>query len=180
MVTFRRPGDTPEQALEKVMERLRSIEGMGEVGLKGTTGRRMVQFYPPDQDVEFPSVVAFDVGITEIQESVIRLGPLGDRTVVDNMTQTNIDGEWHDVVLDSASEAGIMGFMDNVGIDLGDGWVADELRPHVRFGFKPEAWNIKIGEYLTFVEVLIRRFDEKFGTLEERMTTEPYRSYFGE
>jgi hypothetical protein len=162
--------EEPKDAAEDFADMIR--DAMADVGDGGSVkevarmkrGDAVVEFYPPDQDTLYPSAVYVDE-TGEIAEATIRLGPLGERQAVDDSREFELEGEWADTVLEAASDAGIMHAMDDAIFDLGDAWVSDTLRPHVRFN---EAPGVTMDEMAEFVGALTRRFENRFGDFMDR------------
>lgn len=163
------PPGPAERPTRLVLDGLAEIPGMGMVRLAETGGHNMIEFHAPDQDIKYPSAIAFDQDTGRIEEFIIRLGPLGTRGETPEDVQHQLEGEWADVVLDAASSAGIIDQIDGHNIDLGDGWVHPAMRPHVRLDRRAEPYDIPPRDALEFVEAVIDGFDRRFGTLQDRM-----------
>lgn len=171
------PRGPARRAAETILSGLNDIEGLDIMDTEMQRNDWMLEFHVPDRDTQYPSVVALDRDTGRITEITLRFGPLGDQAVVDDEEWRNLEGMWTDVVLDSASNAGILsgggGFdpdstIDGRNIDLGDKWASDQVRPHVRMPRVDDGYDISPREFIAFVENLVALFDKKFGTFSER------------
>lgn len=170
------PGDDIPQgpggrAAETILDGIRRA-GVTSASFEPELGQHMIEFYPNDQDPHYPSAITLDPDTGRITEVTIRFGPLGDRGETPEGTITDLEGKWVDIVLDAASEVGILDDFETASetIDLGDAWVAEELRPHVRLYQRDEGYDIAPQEMVDFYDTLQQRFLDTFGTLEDRMT----------
>lgn len=148
---------------------IRGIEGAEYQKAVPMTNDVSIEFRMPDPDFKFPSSVNIDNTTGRITEATIRLGSLGNRTIVDRMEQGKIEGQFNDVALDAASDVGILDIMHGESVDLGDAYVSEKIRPHVRLFRKEDGYDISPREFVHFIDALASRFDSRFGTLEDRM-----------
>lgn len=174
------PPGPARRVAQVITEGLEDIEGV-QTADTATTGQGWtLDFYMPDQDAHFPSAVSVDTEFGRITEVTLRLGPLGKRDVVDDEELRRLEEQWIDVVLEAASKVDLMGVLGREFADLGDPWVADDVRPHLRLYEKENGYNITPQKFVEFVEVLASQFEQKFGTLEERMFSEEYGDNFSD
>lgn len=169
MVIFFRRSDSPQEKIEKLIKAVNNIDGINDAHRSENGPSNVIEFRMPDQDPLYPSSIVIGASSADIEEVTLRLGPLGDRS---EMTESEIDdvaGQWVDVVLDSASEVGIIDVIGSNFADLGDRWIDSKARPHVRMHRREEGYDIRLKELVEFIETLAERFDNKFGTLEDRM-----------
>jgi hypothetical protein len=181
------PRGPARRAAETIISGLNDIEGLDIMGTEMQRTDWILEFHVPDRDTEYPSVIALDRDTGRLTEITLRFGPLGDQAAVDDSEWRELEGAWTDVVLDSASTAGILsgggGFdpdttIDGRNIDLGDKWVSDQVRPHVRMGRKDDGYDVSPRELVRFVEALDERFESQFGTFEERRFSPEFRDNF--
>lgn len=155
------------------------IEGLQPVGTELQNHGWLFEFHLPDRDVHYPSALTLDRETGKLKEFTLRFGPLGDQSEVDRETWNSLEGEWVDTVLSAASGTAVMGLLTGKNIDLGDRWVAEEIRPHVRVrGGVETTYDVPPMEFVDFVEDLVERFDDNYGDIHYRRTSEEFRDYF--
>lgn len=156
------------------------VQGIGAMNDAQVTSTRragkdyVIDFHLPDRDSKFPSSVNVSTKNGRITEATIRLGPLGDQSEVDREQWRNFEGEWTDVVLDAAPDS-LMEDLDGTNIDLGDEWMSDQVRPHVRLHEKRAGHGIPASEFVVFLDNLTDRFERQFGRFEDRLYNEHFR-----
>jgi len=164
------PGSDPDAAAERLVERVERVEGTSAEIAENQSRGFLVEFFPPDQDPLYPCavVVGFD---GTIYEATLRLGPLGNRTLMDRSEIQNLEGRWTDVVLDAASGSGMLSAFGTSRdfADLGDEFVSDLLRPHVRLRLKEDGYDFTVRQMGRFYRQLVSQFRDVFGTYDERV-----------
>jgi hypothetical protein len=162
---------TPYEYAEELVRRLNNIDGITNASIEETVGHIMIEFHMPDQDTLYPSAINVSEDAPRITEATIRLGSLGDRDEMGNMDVHRLEGEWVDVVLDAATESGVLvefGFGDR-DIDLGDKYISSDARPHVRVARNPDGYTVSPEKMQAFIRELAEGFERQFGTFEERV-----------
>lgn len=162
-----------------IVGQLAGIPDLQPVGTELQRHNWMYEFHLPDRDPHYPSAFSLDRDTGKLREFTLRFGPLGDQSEVDDGTWRDLEGKWTDVVLDASSGKAIRGIIDGRNIDLGDRWVAEEVRPHVRVrGDVDTTYDIPPKDFAEFIVDLVERFDDRFGTFHDRRYSEEYRDYF--
>ena len=81
---------------------------------------------------------------------------------------------WIDAVLDAQSATRARFDLDARDIDLGDMYISDYARPHIRLKNKPEGYKVSASKLLDFIREVNERHKSKFGTLEDRVENPRY------
>lgn len=175
--------DTPPgpagRTADTILETITGHEGLEFAGTENLGGEYMIEFHMEDRDPHFPSAVNIDTDTGRITEAVLRFGPLGSQSKVDNDLWFDLEGEWMDVVMNVAP-SDLMDAIGNHGIDLGDRWVAEEVRPHIRLHDKPEGYDISPREFANFVADINDKFLDQYGHYTDRLYSEEWNDRFAD
>lgn len=176
------PHGPAKRKAETVVQGLRDIEGLQTTGSELQKDGWMLEWHMPDKDPHYPSALVLDRETGRLVELTIRMGPLGDHSHVDRETERELEGEWWTVVENAASDAGIGDQLTARKVDLGDKWIAEEIRPHVRFrqaaGGERAFYDISPRELVDFVTALDERFEDRFGDFHDRRYDPEFRDNF--
>lgn len=174
--------DLPRGSARRPAERLvRTIEDLEDAQLVGTELQKrgwVLEWHMPDRDVHYPSALVLSRDTGRLMELTIRMGPLGDQSEVDREEWNDLEAEWADVVLAAGSGTALMDHLNGYTIDLGDRWVAEEVRPHVRLPESDDGYDVPVAELAQFIEALDRRFRSQFGRFVDRRYSREYRDNF--
>jgi len=165
------PGGPARRKADAVLRGLDGIAGV-EVGDVEMQKRNwMLEFQMPDRDVHYPSALSLTRDTGKLAELTLRLGPVGEREQVTQTQQRDLEGEWVDVVLTAASETDTIARLPDTTrntIDLGDAWISDFLRPHLRLPPRDDGYDITPQETVRLIAAIATQFETSFGTFEER------------
>ncbi len=163
-----------ENPIERAEQELSQMDVVQSANIKE---KEVIEFHLQDQDVKYPSALVMRPS-GRVQELTLRFGPLGDRTIASDMKQHELEGKFTDTIMDAASSIGAMEIIDEAVIDLGDGYVSDYLRPHVRLHHNYDGYDIRLDTILNFIQAAAQHFERKFGTLEDRYVDPEYAELF--
>ena len=172
MVTFNE-GDSSGNYVEQMVEGLNSIDGITGVNVK--RGGMIVEWQNHDPDVKFESSLAVGDSQKALTEMTMRFGPVATYDLLPDDRRRELEGMWIDTVLDAQTASRARLDLDARDIDLGDMYISEYARPHVRLKNKVEGYAVSASKLTDFIRELNRRHKEKFGTLEERSTSPRYK-----
>jgi len=172
MVTFNEGGDS-ETFVDKMIEGLNSIDGITGVSI----GRddTVVEWQNHDPDVKFESALAVTDDMSHLSEMTLRFGPVATYDLLPNDRRRELEGMWVDTVLDAQTASRARLDLDARDIDLGDMYISEYARPHVRLKNKIDGYAVSASKLTEFIRELNERHKKKFGTLEERTTDPRYK-----
>lgn len=174
--------DLPAGSARRPAERLvRAVEDLEDAQLVGSELQRrgwMLEWHMPDRDVHYPSALVLSRDTGRLRELTIRMGPLGDQSEVDRDDWATLEADWTDVALDAGQGTDMMEYLNGYTIDLGDRWVAEEVRPHIRMKESEDGYDVAVADLVQFIEELDERFRSRFDVYEERRYDPEYRDYF--
>lgn len=169
MVIFRRPGDTGHEIATKFVTAVNQIDGIDDADIEELGSEIVVEWNMPDPDFKFPSVVTIRDNDGRIAEAVLRFGHLGTRNRVDRRELDNIKGDWVDVVLTAGQRADVIDKLGRRSADLGDAYISEKIRPHVRFHRKEDGYDLPIQDFVDFIREIVQMFRTNYGDLQGRM-----------
>lgn len=174
MVTFNE-GDPTGEYTETVMQGLREIEGVQLLGKKLVAGNEaIVDWQNHDPDSKFESAVSIDWKNQQLLEATIRFGPVATYDIFPKERRQQLEADWADVVLDASMATRPQLDLDGRDIDLGDMYISDYARPHVRIHRNDEGYETSATKLIAFIRELNERHKRKFGTLEDRLMDPQY------
>lgn len=177
----RLPRGPARRKAETILRGLDGITGV-EIGDVEMQQRNwMLEFQMPDRDVHYPSALSLTRDSGQVAEMTLRLGPVGEREAVTDATERDLEADWVDVVLSAASETDTMDRLPESTrntIDLGDAWISEYLRPHLRLPQRDDGYEITPRETVRLIEAIATRFDSKFGTFEDRQMNPAFAQNF--
>ena len=172
MVTFNEGGSNGN-FVDKMVEGLNNIEGINNAHAK--RDGMIVEWQNHDPDVKFESSLAVGDSQQALTEMTMRFGPVATYDLLPNDRRRELEGMWIDTVLDAQKASRARLDLDARDIDLGDMYISEYARPHVRLKNKVEGYAVSASKLIDFIRELKRRHKKKFGTLEERTTNPRYK-----
>lgn len=175
------PRGPANRKAKTVVRRLDDIAGVDIGGVEMQKRNWMLEFQMPDRDVHYPSALSLSRDTGDIVEMTLRLGPIGDRRVVDDMEQRDLEGEWVDIVLSAASDVDVIDQLpDNTRqtVDLGDAWISEYLRPHLRLPLREQGYSISPRELTRLIGSIAERFERQYGSFEQRQVDPEFSQRF--
>ena len=174
MVTFNE-GDRSRAFTKEVMEGLMGIEGVEYVNRKeGGGDEAVVEWQNHDPDIKFESAMSIDYNRQELIEATLRFGPVATYDMLPTDRRRKLEADWADVVLDASMTTRPRLDLDGRDMDLGDMYISDYARPHVRVHRKEEGYAVDASTLVDFIQELNQRHKRKFGTLEDRIMDPEY------
>ena len=172
MVTFNDGGNN-ETFVDEMVRGLNSIDGITGVSI----GRddTVVEWQNHDPDVKFESALAATTDMRHLSEMTLRFGPVATYDLLPNDRRRELEGMWVDTVLDAQTASRARLDLDARDIDLGDMYISEYARPHVRLRNKIDGYAVSASKLTEFIRELNERHKDKFGTLEERTTSPRYK-----